>query len=83
MCMICLLATNHSSCSVNPGTLDVSRSSHVGIKGASGHGNSGETFNAHSADVEMSDTRDCGAIMTYIFSEVHQFQITPLQLPKK
>jgi len=61
MCMVCLLATNHSSRSVNPGTLDVSRSSHVGNKGASGHGSSGETFDARSADVEMSDTRDCGA----------------------
>ena len=55
----CLLATNQSSHSVNPGTLNVGRSSDVGINGASGHGNSGETGNTFSYDVEMSDTRDC------------------------
>jgi len=77
MCMVCLLATNHSSRSVNP---DVSRSSHVGIKGPSGHGNSGETFDARSADVEMPDTRDCGANDLYFQQGTstpnHTFTIT-------
>ena len=50
---------------MNPGTLDVSRSSDVGIKGASGHDNSGETGDARSTDVEMSDMRDCGANDSY------------------
>lgn len=56
---IYLLATNQSSRSVNPGTLDVGRSSDVGVNGASGHGNSGEIGDTCSYDVEMSDMRDC------------------------
>ena len=56
---IYLLATNQSSHSVNPGILNVGRSSDVGINGASGHGNSVETGNTCSCDVEMPDMRDC------------------------
>ena len=39
--------------------------SNVSINGASSPGNSGKTGNACSADVEMSDMRDCVANDSY------------------